>query len=110
MPHLAVSVKMKSRGKYVVSGTRIRYIFLETDNPKDPQYKKAEDPDYLEGNDALKIDYIYYLEKQLVNPIDEMLDVVYHSKDVMWNLFKLISKGHITNVNEYFEPKFKVMK
>jgi len=111
LPHLAVANKMKSRGKYVASGTRIPYIFVETDNKKDPQYKKAEDPDYyLENKDKVKIDWLYYLEKQMVNPIDEVLEIRYNSKDVLNNLVKLLKKNVKVDIKEYFTSKFEIVE
>jgi len=109
LPHLAVSKKMTERGKYVTSGTRIRYIFTKTDGTNDPQYVKAEDPDYyLENPDTVAIDYLYYFEKQLINPIDEVLEVKFGVKNVLSNLFKLIKKERLNTANEYFTPKFIV--
>lgn len=111
LPHLAVANKMKSRGKYVALGTRIPYIFVETDNKKDPQYKKAEDPDYyLENKDKVKIDWLYYLEKQMVNPIDEVLEIRYNSKDVLNNLVKLLKKNVKVDIKEYFTSKFEIVE
>ena len=87
LPQLAVARKMRERGKYVASGTRIRYVFTETEGRNDPQYKKAEDPDYyLENQGEVRIDYLYYLEKQLVNPIDEVLQVKFGVTDILKNL------------------------
>lgn len=109
LPHVAVSKKMIERGKYVTSGTRIRYIFIETDNQKDPQYKKAEDPDYyLENVGVVHIDHLYYFEKQLINAIDEVLTVKFGKEDILKNLLKLIKKGKVQTAKEYFSPKFAV--
>lgn len=111
MPHVAVSKKMQERGKYVTSGTRIRYIFIVTENKNDPQYKKAEDPDYyLENKDTIKIDYLYYYEKQLVNPLDEVLEVKFGIKDVLKNLCKLLKKGVIKDATSYFTPRFTIVE
>lgn len=109
LPHVRVAEKMRSRGKYVATGTRIRYIFTETDGKNDPQYVKAEDPDYyLKNKETIKIDYLYYLEKQLVNPIDEVFEVRFKKNDILKNLLKLIKRGKITSAKEYFEPKFVI--
>lgn len=110
LPHVVVAEKMRSRGKYVASGTRIRYIFVESEGKNDPQYKKAEDPDYyLQNSDTIKIDYLYYFEKQLVNPIDEALEVKFKVSNVLKNLLKLLKKGIIRDVDTYFRPSFKIM-
>ncbi len=108
LPHVAVSKKMKERGKYVSTGTRIRYVFTVCDNKKAAQYIKAEDPDYLKQDEKIKIDYLYYLEKQLINPIDEVLEVKFKTKNVLENFFKLIKKEKIKTAAEYFKPNFKL--
>lgn len=108
LPHLAVSKKMQERGKYVTAGTRIRYIFVDTGNNKDPQYIKAEDPDYYLENKNIRIDYLYYFEKQLVNPIDEILEVKFKQPDILKNLLRLMKKSAIAEPKNYFEPKFKI--
>lgn len=69
--------RMKSRGQRVDAGTRLEYIVT---NPKEhtaKQYEKIEHMDYLaKHSDIIKIDYLYYL-KQLVNPMDQLLDVAF---------------------------------
>nr|QBK87527.1 MAG: DNA polymerase elongation subunit family B [Marseillevirus LCMAC201] len=110
LPHVVVAQKMRDRGKYVASGTRIRYIFTETEKYTDPQYKRVEDPDYyLQNQDTIKIDYLYYLEKQLINPLDEIMEVKFGIEHVLKNLFRLIRKGIIKNSSRYFCPRFKVV-
>nr|QBK88203.1 MAG: DNA polymerase elongation subunit family B [Marseillevirus LCMAC202] len=109
LPHVAVAQKMRDRGKYVASGTRIRYIFTKTEKHNDPQYIKADDPDhYLQNQDTMQIDYLYYFEKQLVNPLDEVLKVKFNIENVLKNLLRLIKKGIIQNATQYFHPKFKI--
>lgn len=109
LPHVAVAEKMKSRGKYVVSGTRINYIFVKTDNNKDPQYLKAEDPDwYIEKKGELEIDYLYYFEKQLINPLDEVLQVKYGIKNALNTFLKIIKKNNNITAIDFFSPKFKI--
>jgi DNA polymerase elongation subunit (family B) len=109
LPHVAVAAKMKERGKYVTAGTRIQYLFTATAGKNDPQYVKAEDPDYYnEHKDTVAIDYLYYLEKQLVNPIDEVLEVKFGTKDVLKNMLRLLKKDRIKTASEYFYPSFEV--
>lgn len=109
LPHLVVANKMKSRGEYVVSGTRIKYVFIETDEKRAPQYKKVEDPNYVRDNDALKLDYLYYLEKQISTPVDELFSVAYKCDNIVLNLLKLLKAHAIANSSEYFNPKFEIV-
>ena len=110
LPHLIVAKKMRNRGKYVASGTRIKYIFIKTDNKNDTQYKKAEDPEHYSSNkDTISIDYLYYFEKQLINPIDEVLLIKFKSKDLLKNLFKILKNDINFDIDNYFnqfKPSF----
>ncbi len=108
LPHLIVANKMKSRGEYVVSGTRVKYVFIETDEKKAPQYRKVEDPEYVKKGNC-NLDYKYYLEKQLCTPIDELFVVAYKSENILLNFYKLLNKDAINDANEYFIPKFEIL-
>ena len=69
--------RMKSRGQRVDGGTRLEYIVTGPDIHTAKQYEKIEHMDYLsKHSDIIKVDYLYYL-KQLVNPLDQMLDVAF---------------------------------
>ena len=69
-PHLIVSRKIEEResGTGPKSGDRVPYVFIDTGNPKDLQYTKAEDPSYVKEHD-LKLDVLYYLEHALQSPL-----------------------------------------
>ena len=73
-----IAQRMMKRGIDVAVGSRIEYIFT-TKCKYDKhinQGEKAEDIDYFRNNrDYLRIDYLYYLEKQLINPLDELIYV-----------------------------------
>lgn len=110
LPHLLVANKMKERGAYVVSGTRVKYIFINVrgERPKEKQYEKAEDPDfYLKNMDTLEIDYLYYLKSQLAKPIDELLKIKYNREHCMQNLCSLLNLDIHEDLNKYFNPRFK---
>jgi DNA polymerase elongation subunit (family B) len=76
--HVMVSLRMVERGILVSTGSRIEYVFTtKYRNAKHViQGEKAEDIDYFSSHsDFFKIDYLYYFEKQLIKPIDELLKV-----------------------------------
>lgn len=69
--------RMKSRGQRVDAGTRLEYIVTDPQAHTAKQYEKIEHMDYLaKHSDIIKIDYLYYL-KQLVNPVDQLLNVAF---------------------------------
>ena len=75
-PHLTVSQKIESRrrGTGPKSGERVPYVFIDTGNPKDKQFQKAEDPDYAKENN-LTLDCKYYLEHALLSPIKSLFEL-----------------------------------
>ena len=72
-----LAIKMKSRGLLVNTGSRIEYIISDPKRHQAKQYEKIESFDYIKKNgEYIKIDYLYYI-KVLVNPLDQVLDVVF---------------------------------
>lgn len=75
MPHVAVAVKMKKRdpNNYPKSGERVRFIF--TVNGERLLKDRAEDPEYVKEN-GLDIDYLYYIDNQMLKPAKEIFDML----------------------------------
>lgn len=87
--HVMLARKMAARGEVIPPNTRLEYIFLSTGDPKleKLQGNKAEDYTYYKDNHkslGLKIDYLYYLEKQFVKPLTELINVKYHKEEVLY--------------------------
>jgi DNA polymerase elongation subunit (family B) len=57
------------------SGVRVPYVFCEPENPNVLQYMRAENPIYAKRHN-LKVDPIYYLEKQCANAWGQILNTV----------------------------------
>lgn len=76
LPHLTVSKKREEReaGTGPKSGDRVPYVFIDTKNPNDLQYLKAEDPDYAIEH-KLKPDVMYYLDHGLQSPLASLFEV-----------------------------------
>ena len=69
--------KLRARGEIIASNTRLEYIYLQNESAK-CQGDKAEEYSYFLENksyERYKIDYEIYLEKQLMKPITETLEV-----------------------------------
>lgn len=75
--HVRLARKMNLRDPATAppSGTRVGYVFCESKNKNDLQYLKAESPDYAIAQ-KMKVDPIYYLEKQCANAWSQILDTV----------------------------------
>ena len=75
-PHVVVARKIKERtGEPVKSGERIPYVFVVDDNIDGLVSQRAEDPSYVRDH-GLQLDYIYYVDHQLMNPICALLEVL----------------------------------
>jgi DNA polymerase elongation subunit (family B) len=86
--HVMLAHKLKRRGNQIQAGDRIDYLFLITNDGSTRQGDKAENPDYYKDwCNILRLDYLYYLEKQLVKPLDEMIYVAYGKDNVMKTIF-----------------------
>jgi len=110
--HVMLSRKMNSRGDMVESNTRLKYVFLKLDDESGDvkQGDKAEDWTYFLENRRklnLKIDYLYYFEKQFINPLSELISVMYPKGDMLYEkpdeaLKRQITIMDTTNVPDDF--------
>lgn len=90
--HVQLAYKMRTRGIEVPVGARIEYIFTTRcmDEKKFAQGDKVEDLDYFsQWRRYLRVDYLYYLEKQLIKPLDELIEVGLGIKDFLKNQYTL---------------------
>lgn len=79
--HVRLALKMKKRGDDVPPNTRLQFVFLENDS--ELQSDKIEDYTFFKENWKkynLKLDPLYYLEKQLMKPITEVINVLYSNE------------------------------
>jgi len=80
--HVKVAIKMKQRGHPCEVGDRVQYVII--DNGEKLIGDKAEETDYvLKGLCQYKIDYNYYINKQLFPPIIRVLKVVGASEELL---------------------------
>lgn len=100
IPHVALARLMEERvGPYDCpqTGERVRYVFKKTNNKKDNQFQKVEDPDYLVRH-KIEIDYEYYWEHQFKSAIETIFEPILKE-----NLSKRLYEGII-------EEKYKKLK
>jgi hypothetical protein len=113
IPQALLSLKMLRRGDDVPANTRLEYIYLE--NPKAVYLgDKAEDYTYYRENKRdmkFKPDYLHYVEKQLMKPISELLDVKF-PKNIVIPYEKLDDAvlRHIKNLNELLRQRVLAVK
>jgi DNA polymerase elongation subunit (family B) len=114
-----LSEKMKERGQLVAAGSRIEYVITMNGGHLAKQYEKVEDSNYFRKHGSvLELDYLYYL-KQLVNPVDQILDIIYtipsdekykFEKGFMMRQYKfrLLRSKMLTELRAVFKPIIKV--
>lgn len=87
LPHVALAIKMRQRdiGSAPVVNDRISYVFVEIqDKPKAKLYEQVEDLQYAIDN-KLTINFAYYVDNQLKNPIKEVLDLMMSDSDAFFD-------------------------
>lgn len=108
LPHVALARNMRTKdpGSAPNIGDRLSYLFVELPgNPKAKLYEKVKDIQSV-IDENLKVDYLYYVDNQLYNPITEVLGILYPNiKDV----FENASKEYRDRRNEEIK-KAKIMK
>lgn len=110
--HIHVARKMIGRGQPVEDGARIEYVLLDKGETKYSKSvrvaEKAEDVGYyMEHRDILKIDFLTYLQRQCMIPIDELLEVGLKIEGFVEEQFtlRLQKKKYVFALNDLFSPK-----
>lgn len=74
--HVAVVKRIAQRtpGAEPQPGDRVPYVMIRTKNRKAKACEKSEDPEYVRTHN-IKLDYEYYLEKQLMKPLSTFFEM-----------------------------------
>ena len=102
---------MRERGQIADTGSRIEFVFTTIGriDPKFNQGDKVESLEYFEKwLYYMRIDYLYYLEKQMMIPMDEILSVGLKTDGFMEKLFfyhyqHFLVTQHINSLKSNFE-------
>jgi DNA polymerase delta subunit 1 len=84
LAHVAVVEKMRERapGSEPQQGDRVPFVIVQ--GPRNARmFEKAEDPQYVRDH-GLKLDYTYYFENQLKNPVCDLLEPLVGNTDVVF--------------------------
>lgn len=99
-PMYMFSNRMRKMGKLINAGDRLEYVFVKTDNPKDKQGDRMMLPEILEANPGkYKLDYFYYIEKQLTKPIQQLMEIAYN-----------VYPNFLTNIVRNFKNYYNVVE
>jgi DNA polymerase elongation subunit (family B) len=108
--HIQLLEKIKRRGQMSNEGSRLEYVIVETNDLKAKQSAKIESLNYYNKNkDVLSIDYLYYLHR-LINPVDQILEVIFNLKDFMKVQYnhRVSKKKLILQLNNLFTPTLDI--
>uniref|UniRef100_A0A6C0I7E9 DNA-directed DNA polymerase n=1 Tax=viral metagenome TaxID=1070528 RepID=A0A6C0I7E9_9ZZZZ len=76
--HVQLAQRMRNRGQNAETGSRIEYLFTTMGRP-DIDYNQGDKVESLEYYEKwqcyMRVDYLYYLKKQMTTPLDEILSV-----------------------------------
>ena len=100
--------KMKERcpGSEPKSGERVQFVIIETKSQNAPMYQKAEDAEYAKEH-KLKLDRIYYLEKQLERPLTDLLKTfIEHPEHLFVEPRAIMNRQRLRlkNIQDFFTP------
>lgn len=80
-PQMIIAERMKRRGKQVPTGSRIDYVITTLGGHKAKQKDKIEEYAYFANyREAFCLDYLYYVEHQLLNPLDEIMEKAFRNE------------------------------
>jgi DNA polymerase elongation subunit (family B) len=88
MPHVSVALKMKKRdpNNFPKSGDRVNFVFIC--NGEKLLKDRAEDPFFVSEN-GLNLDFLYYIDNQLIKPAQEIFDVLLYPE--VFNFYDFVS-------------------
>ena len=106
---LALRQKYRDPGNAFASNDRIPYCFVEVkgNNKKLLQGDRIETPSFIEQNN-LRMDYLYYIERQLEKPIMQLFDGIDTRAKLLFDDIKRIGKNRKSDqieITSFFDMK-----
>lgn len=78
--HVQLAERMRRRGQFVEAGSRLEFVTTTMGGPKAKMWQKIESADYYKDHsDIIRLEMNYYC-KALVNPGDQVMEVMYKRK------------------------------
>ena len=112
-PQVIIKEKMERRGKLVPTGSRITYVITTNGGYKAPQSEKVEEESFFKTyRNILQLDYLFYLEHQLMNPMNEIIEKAFKRKDVIGKFYKERLHHHkvILQLQSIFSPEITLIQ
>jgi len=109
--------KIISRGTPVSDNSRIEYVLIKTNDNRYKDGEKlsdnAEDIEYFKQHrEILRIDYLLYLQRQAIKPIDEVIQKVLKLEDFLHNHFKIRVQKELVlrKIKKLNSPKITIVE
>ena len=107
-PQVILKERMERRGKQVPVGSRITYVITTNGGYKAKQAEKVEEESFYKTyRSILQLDFLYYLEHQLMNPMNEILEKAYKKPNIITKLYNTRVAYHkvVNQLNTIFSPQ-----
>jgi len=103
--HLAERMRQRDPGSAPQVGDRVPYVFIAKPGKIQLQAEVMEHPEYVLAH-KLKVDYMYYLERQVLTPIHEIL-ALFDAQDVVSDLVRDATnkKKGLQDISRFFFKK-----
>jgi DNA polymerase delta subunit 1 len=92
VPQKVMAERLINDGEIIEAGSRLEYVFVK--NYQKTQGLKMYRPEELKMDPRLEIDYLYYIDKQIANSIDQLLELI-DLKDFIATYIQMIRMGKI---------------
>jgi DNA polymerase elongation subunit (family B) len=110
--HVQLARRMRARGQDAPAGARIEYVVTNAFFTNEKKSKKIEEVEYFKRHrDILRIDYLCYV-KQLINPIDDLIETAFGKTDVMKKIYNERFKKYklCEEIKTVFTPEIVINK
>ena len=112
LPQCLLALKMIRRGEEIPPNTRLEYLYL-INKEAVHQGDKAEDFTFYRENknvQGFQPDYLHYVEKQLMKPITELLNVKFPHAELLWIDPETQLKSEIEKMNVLLRSRIERAK
>jgi len=109
-PQVILKEKMERRGKLVPTGSRIDYVITTNGGYNAKQSVKVEEEAFYRAyRSIVKLDFLFYLEHQLCNQLNEILEKAFKKKNVIGLLYKQRVAYHkvVTQLQSIFSSQLE---
>ena len=114
LPHVGLAMRVAARdpGSAFSSNERVPYCFIQVKNEQAVtlQADKVETPTFIKENN-IKLDFVYYIKKQLQNPIEQLFKYIDHDRVKAMFKTTLIrgtnNKKGIKGIRSYFKKSIR---